>query len=116
LFPEEAGTGKTVLNSSLFYDLCKNHAEQWNCCLLVNHEQQLIVYKEIARKLGLTTKKRTVVYNPTSFILQQSPDNIADVVLIDEAHLLWTQGKQAYRGKKPAGRYQGKIQSCCYHV
>ncbi|WP_252904138.1 DNA/RNA helicase domain-containing protein [Secundilactobacillus silagei] len=25
--------------------------------------------------------------------------NKVDIVLVDEAHLLWTQGKQAYRGK-----------------
>ncbi|MFA9465603.1 MAG: DNA/RNA helicase domain-containing protein, partial [Velocimicrobium sp.] len=99
----EAGTGKTVLNSSLFYELCTYKKElgldDMKCHLLVNHDQQLIVYKQIAEKLNLENDNGDAVSKPTSFITNHSENNPVDVVLIDEAHLLWTQGKQAYRGK-----------------
>jgi len=98
----EAGTGKTVLNSSTFYELyCQ--AEEDNktidCHLLVNHDEQIIVYEQIAEKLGLTEKYGKVVSKPTTFINNHTDDNPVDVVFIDEAHLLLTQGKQSYRGK-----------------
>lgn len=97
----EAGTGKTVLNSSTFYDLyCK--AEEDNkdikCYLLVNHDEQITVYEQIADKLGLTEKYGKIVYKPTSFINSHSDSDLVDVVFIDEAHLLLTQGKQSYQG------------------
>lgn len=67
--------------------------------LLVNHDEQVTVYQQIAEKLGLSSKKNPQVMKPTKFINEhQANDEIADVVLIDEAHLLWTQGKQSYRG------------------
>lgn len=105
----EAGTGKTVLNSSTFYELfcryeeAKNNNEDLidetsNCFLLVNHDEQITVYNQIADKLGLTDKYGQVVYKPTSFINKYSVDNPVDVVFVDEAHLLLTQGKQSYRG------------------
>lgn len=105
----EAGTGKTVLNSSTFYELfcryeeAKNNNENLtdetsNCFLLVNHDEQITVYNQIADKLGLTDKYGQVVYKPTSFINKYSVDNPVDVVFVDEAHLLLTQGKQSYRG------------------
>ena len=105
----EAGTGKTVLNSSTFYELfcryeeAKNNNEDLidetsNCFLLVNHDEQITVYNQIANKLGLTDKYGQVVYKPTSFINKYSVDNPVDVVFVDEAHLLLTQGKQSYRG------------------
>jgi len=98
----EAGTGKTVLNSSLFYELStyQEHSDigKINSYLLVNHEQQLTVYKQIAEKLDLYKGNKEIVSKPTQFINKQSAHNPVDVVLIDEAHLLWTQGKQSYRG------------------
>ena len=92
----EAGTGKTVLNSSTFYDLC---CDGRRCCLLVNHDEQITVYKQISDKLGLTERYGEVVCKPTSFINNQSVDDPIDVAFIDEAHLLLTQGKQSYRGR-----------------
>ena len=35
---------------------------------------------------------------PTRFINSREENDKVDVVLVDEAHLLWTQGKQSYRG------------------
>ena len=98
----EAGTGKTVLNSSTFYEICCQAEEKGikdlKCNLLVNHDEQVVVYEQIAKKLGLTEKYGEVVVKPTSFINKHSTDNPVDIVFVDEAHLLWTQGKQAYQG------------------
>lgn len=104
----EAGSGKTVLMSSLFYELKQLAQEESenivlqkaNSYLLVNHEQQLKVYQQIANKLGITSKKfPDLVSKPTTFINNHTPEEKVDVVIVDEAHLLWTQGKQSYRGK-----------------
>jgi len=99
----EAGSGKTVLLSTLFYQLWqlgqdKNYSDfsVSQNYLLVNHDEQVKVYENISRKLGMDT---THVSKPTRFINQHSADVPADIVLVDEAHLLWTQGKQSYRGK-----------------
>ena len=98
----EAGTGKTVLNSSTFYEifcLAEEHDKQdIRCNLIVNHDEQITVYEQIASKLGLTDKYGEVVYKPTRFINTHSKEDPIDVAFIDEAHLLWTQGKQSYRG------------------
>ena len=97
----EAGTGKTVLNSSTFYELYCNAEESGNtlnCWLLVNHDEQITVYKQIADKLGIVEKYGNVVCKPTSFINSHKETDPVDVVFIDEAHLLLTQGKQSYRG------------------
>ena len=67
--------------------------------MLVNHDEQIKVYEQIAERLGLTEKYGNVVSKPTSFINTHSADDPVDVAFIDEAHLLLTQGKQSYRGK-----------------
>lgn len=93
--------------SSLFCDLLElSNLEEYplftnrSIYLLVNHDQQLKVYEQIVKKLGYSLKEDIpIVSKPTSFITRTSPDDPVDVVVIDEAHLLWTQGKQAYRGK-----------------
>lgn len=95
----DAGTGKTVLNASLFYDICTNGKDYFgrevNCHLMVNHDQQVTVYDQIARRLGLGAER---VHKPTSFINSHKPDNKVDVSFIDEGHLLLTQGKMSYQG------------------
>ncbi|EHN59351.1 DUF2075 domain-containing protein [Oenococcus kitaharae] len=102
-----AGTGKTVLLSSLFYEFASHGGGEFSnsiindarSFLLVNHDQQLTVYQQIAKKLNLSSKNKEVVYKPTVWLNYMENQPIADVALVDEAHLLWTQGKQAYRGK-----------------
>ena len=97
----EAGTGKTVLNSSTFYELYCNaeeRAQSINCWMLVNHDEQVTVYQQIAKKLGLIDKYGEVVCKPTTFIKNHSPNDPVDVVFVDEAHLLLTQGKLSYQG------------------
>lgn len=96
----DAGTGKTVLNASLFYDIRTNgegyFGRDIDCHLMVNHDQQVAVYEQIAKRLGLGEDR---VHKPTSFINSHTPENKVDVSFIDECHLLLTQGKMSYRGK-----------------
>lgn len=102
----EAGSGKTVLMSSLLYDLfndCNFNASEnkLKIHMLVNHNQQLTVYEQLVKKLGLVNFDHSdVVMKPTSYInrVQKSGDK-ADILIVDEAHLLLTRGKQSYRGK-----------------
>ena len=98
----EAGTGKTVLNSSTFYELYASAEENGitglQCYLMVNHDEQITVYKQIAEKLGLKENYGEIVCKPTTFINHHSVQEPVDVAFIDEAHLLLTQGKQSYRG------------------
>ncbi|MTV81619.1 DUF2075 domain-containing protein [Secundilactobacillus folii] len=102
----EAGSGKTVLLSTIFYQLhqyqmSNDHPQFSNLKLhlIVNHDEQLKVYRDILIKLGITkSSDKDVVSKATHFINTHRPDEKVDVVLVDEAHLLWTQGKQAYRG------------------
>ena len=100
----EAGSGKTVLLSSLFFELVNEFKKDFkidhpSLYLLVNHNQQLKVYQQIADKLGFNYKKGNKIAKPTSFILNHSPNQKVDVVVVDEAHLLLTQGYMSYRGK-----------------
>lgn len=99
----EAGTGKTVLNSSTFYELLTRATElgikDLQCYLMVNHDEQIKVYQQIAKKLGLTDDYGEVVCKPTTFINHHTSEDPIDVAFVDEAHLLLTQGKQSYKGK-----------------
>lgn len=96
----DAGTGKTVLNASLFYDIRTNGKEYFgrdiDCHLMVNHDQQVAVYEQIAKRLGLGDDR---VHKPTSFINSHNSEKKVDVSFIDEGHLLLTQGKMSYQGK-----------------
>lgn len=107
----EAGTGKTVLTTSTFYEILNNELLQdldLKCFMLINHEEQRIVYNNIARKI---IGDDSIIQNPTSFLKAHSiinekekrydpdPNNIADIVFVDEAHLLWNSNNQAYDKK-----------------
>ena len=110
----DAGTGKTVLMSSMFYDLInkKEHVVETDgttykdleCAIVVNHVEQLTVYEEIVRKLDLAKKDENIVFNPTTLInlfkdKTNSPkkrDKLFDVIFVDEAHLLLTQNNQSF--------------------
>lgn len=76
----------------------KTKQNKIKCCLLVNHDEQLIVYKQIMDRLGVTDEYGQLIFKPTSFINNHSELDIVDVVFVDEAHLLLTQGKMSYRG------------------
>ena len=95
----EAGTGKTVLTTSTFYELIKQSREissSLQCHLIVNHDQQLTVYQQMAERLDLG---EGIVSKPTAFINGHSPADKVDVCFIDEGHLLLTQGKMSYQGQ-----------------
>lgn len=102
----EAGSGKTVLMSSLFYELHKMHdeypdineLEDLSIYLLVNHDQQKLVYEQISKRLNLYDKEVKNVAKPSTFIKTHEPNHSVDVVVIDEAHLLATRGNQGYSG------------------
>lgn len=99
----EAGTGKTVLNSNIFYELYCQEEEKDNaefkCCMVVNHDEQVKVYSDIAKKLGITEKYKDVVSKASTFLNRHKDPDSVDVVFVDEAHLLFTQGNQGYSGK-----------------
>jgi hypothetical protein len=92
----EAGSGKSVVVSSLFntiQDLVKDKTSplhKTNNYLLVNHGEMIKTYESMAESLPNLTKNRII--KPTSFVNQMDKTNEeADVVIIDEAHLLLTQ-------------------------
>lgn len=120
----EAGSGKTVLISSIyngimmgvddederFRMLATNQDDEGTGIdgyLVSGHKNdggQLSVYKEIVKKTGIPrsqSSKPDRVYSPSSFINQFSPENPVDVVLIDEAHLLLTQKALGYYAEQP---------------
>lgn len=89
-----AGSGKTVLMSQLFYEIWQNPCPVLNAdkktkhaatvVLLVRHEQQRRTYEQIACKLNMG---KNVVMDVPTFINRGEP---VDVLLVDEAHLLWS--------------------------
>lgn len=105
----DAGSGKTVLMSNIFYDLVhedqltdeEKHGshKKLSVSLLVNQEEQLKVYEDISCKLFEKDDKVTVE-KPVSFIKRVQPDEKVDIALIDEAHLLLTQASQSYSNDK----------------
>ncbi|MCT6859417.1 MAG: DUF2075 domain-containing protein [Apilactobacillus sp.] len=100
-----AGTGKTVLLSSLFAEL--NKPDNQEAYILVNHDEQVKVYENIASKIGIKAKMGDSIANkPTMFLNKHLVDEVSqgnqskvDISLVDEAHLLFTQGYMAYKGK-----------------
>jgi DUF2075 family protein len=102
----DAGSGKTVLISSIFYDLVsenqrlldeKHSTHKLNAALIVNQNEQLTVYQQIARKLGIGDKNN--VLKPSTFINKTDSDHKVDIAFIDEAHLLLTQNSQSFAKK-----------------
>ena len=93
----DAGTGKSVVLSQLFYNLQQMAADPQNPLyrthnfFLVNHPEILKVYKQIAGNEKHVLKKN--FNRPTSFINQMHKHHgHADVTVIDEAHLLLSEG------------------------
>lgn len=92
----EAGTGKSVVLSAVFnriQELAKEKSSvlyNSNNYLLVNHTEMLKTYQKIAGKIK--TLKKNNFDKPTSFINRQKKSNEkADIVFVDEAHLLLTK-------------------------
>lgn len=97
----EAGSGKTVLVSNIFYDLVHQNRlskeDNLKVSLLVNQSEQLKVYEEILAKL-FHKDQNVRIMKPASFINKTAPELKDDIVIVDEAHLLLTQNSQAYYG------------------
>ncbi len=104
----EAGTGKTVLTNSTFYGILESDFLKGlnvKACMLINHEEQRQVYENIARKLGYN---EDIIQHPSTFLWNHSildsksntfepnPNDMMDIVFVDEAHLLWDQRNQKY--------------------
>lgn len=104
----DAGTGKTVLTSTTFYDIIDDDffkKSNLKCYLLINHAEQRLVYENMTRKLGYSDD---VIQSPTNFLkkhsvpstipgkLMSDTNNMADIVFVDEAHLLWNTYTQAF--------------------
>jgi uncharacterized protein len=96
LIKGEAGTGKSVVLSAVFnriQELSKEKSSvlyNRNNFLLVNHTEMLKTYYKIAGKVRALKKKN--FNKPTPFINQQKNSNqSADIVFVDEAHLLLTR-------------------------
>ncbi|MEC1258914.1 DUF2075 domain-containing protein [Bacillus swezeyi] len=92
----DAGTGKSVLLSSLFNTIqdSANSEDPFlgetDNYLLVNHSEMLKTYKSIANSLPNLKKKSLM--KPTPFINEKTKTGAtADIVLVDEAHLLLTK-------------------------
>ncbi|GLB46458.1 hypothetical protein WR164_04370 [Philodulcilactobacillus myokoensis] len=93
----DAGTGKSVVLSQLFYDLQQMAADSKSPLFktqnnfLVNHPEILKVYKKIAGGEQHVLKKN--FNRPTSFINQSHKNHThSDITVIDEAHLLLSEG------------------------
>lgn len=90
----EAGTGKSVILSSLFNTLQEEARQSHSVLagsenyLLVNHSEMLKTYKQISESLPYLKKKD--FNKPTPFINDKNIEE-ADIVLIDEGHLLLSQ-------------------------
>ena len=105
-----AGTGKSVLLSNLFYDLL-NRKKNRKSAIVVNHDEQFTAYTDIANKLKLKgDESNKLVYKSTTFINEvANSDEIFDVVLIDEGHLLWTKKTQKFTDKNNDYEVEGPI-------
>lgn len=77
----EAGAGKTVLMSNIFYDLAKQGHHSLSVAMMVNHPQQEKVYQQIASKLDLGENAK-VIKVPT-FINDYSSSNPIDIAFVD---------------------------------
>ena len=96
LIKGEAGVGKSVVLSSVFNKIQELSKEKdgelfkTDNYLLVNHSEMLKTYKKIAENIKVLSKKN--FEKPTSFINKRKKlGKKADIVLVDEAHLLLTK-------------------------
>lgn len=111
-----SGTGKSIVLSTLFVRLSealRDRSADENdysikpnnrVCLVVNQDQQLALYTNLAKKVGLTRTNKdadTCVYKATPFLnaVEKGKRNQPDIVLVDEAHLLRMKPGQAYPKK-----------------
>jgi Uncharacterized conserved protein len=87
----DAGTGKSIILTKLFLKIEKDaKLNKTNNYFLVNHPELLKVYQENAGEFPELRKNHFL--RPTTFInTMHKSDKYADVVVIDEAHLLLSE-------------------------
>jgi hypothetical protein len=100
-----SGTGKSIVLSTLFLRLSEalladedpvsDYGIRPNSrvALIVNQDQQLTLYQNLAKKIGLLRSNKAgdrCVYKATTFLndIDSGKREVPDVVLVDEAHLL----------------------------
>ncbi|MCD7100145.1 DUF2075 domain-containing protein [Stenotrophomonas sp. MMGLT7] len=99
----DAGTGKSVLLNSIFRDLqaaarTQPHGPLYGSAnyLLVNHAEMIKAYRNAAD--GQPSLRKKDYERPTSFINRMhGSGRTADIVLVDEAHLLLTRSDRYNR-------------------
>lgn len=100
----DAGTGKSIVINKIFSDIQKlsRGKDQTSVLsgtknyLLVNHPEMIKLYRNIAENSSYVKKKD--FERPTSFInTMHKTGQIADIVLVDEAHLLLTKSDKYNR-------------------
>ena len=109
-----SGTGKSIVLSTLFVRLAEalrmpNQGDDGygvhgsgRVSLVINQDQQLTLYRNLAKKIGLmSTEKDACVFKATQFInmVESGKREQPDVVLVDEAHLLRTTPHRSYPKK-----------------
>lgn len=87
----DAGTGKSVILTQLFLNIeTSAKQEGTDNYFLVNHPELLKVYQDNAGDFAELRKNRFL--RPTTFINRMNKEHkVADVVVIDEAHLLLSE-------------------------
>ncbi len=110
----EAGTGKTVLATTTFFDILDNKLLKdldVKASLLINHPEQQDLYENIAIALGYDS---SIIQNPTHWLNNHSilnnktnlyepnPNKIETIVFIDEGHLLWNSNNMSFNTKYPS--------------
>lgn len=103
--------GDTYSEDEDYPELSQTANGRLSSYILVNHKEQVHVYNQIATKLGcrrnLVKWSCCPVSSSIDFSLRNEhgrgisdqPQGTADIVLIDEAHLLMTQGNQGIPGR-----------------
>lgn len=100
----DAGTGKSIVINKIFNEIQKISREKNGIDalsgtknhLLVNHPEMMKLYKNISENYPYLKKKD--FERPTTFInAMHKTGGIADVVLVDEAHLLLTKSDKYNR-------------------
>lgn len=97
----DAGTGKSVILNSLFNEIQKASTTSGDALLgtsnylVVNHPEMLKLYLNISKNFSYISRNH--LERPTSLINKLQKDHsMADVVIVDEAHLLATS-KDAFK-------------------
>lgn len=98
LLEGSAGTGKSIVLSSLFYRLCTEYDMKTPPLvkLLVHNEELLKQYREVAKLQNILKSRRAGALAESDNVLkagtfaEKNTHDVADIVLVDEAHLLFT--------------------------